>query len=61
MADSDSNWSDRDKPKDRGKGKSGGPPTWLRVLSPLVGALSSGGMRKGGKVRKPKARARGRH
>jgi hypothetical protein len=51
MADS-SDWSDNDREKSSGQGssskKKGGPPTWLRVLSPISNVAS---LRKGGKVR----------
>jgi hypothetical protein len=35
----------------------GGPPTWLRVLSPISNLAS---LRKGGKVRSKKSRMKGR-
>ena len=59
MASSD--WSDEDRenaPSRSGssKKKSGGPPTWLRVLSPISNVAS---LRKGGKVR-PKKREKAR-
>jgi len=58
MASSD--WSDEDREKSpsrsgSSKKKSGGPPTWLRVLSPI-----SNVMRKGGKVRAKKSRTKAR-
>ena len=60
MADS-GDWSDNERGNVSSQGKSakkkGGPPTWLRVLSPISNLAS---LRKGGKVRSKNTRMKAR-